>query len=184
MPCTDLRRSITALSALLVATAACEPGPTTPGTDHAQFVTAFVGLASTAGTSTDGETFTAPCPAGGQFVIEGTTTRQRDGEVSIVRWDKAIRYEGCSMTRNGVMARADGQMASAGEARFGEAVDQHAPLLFQLSTQTGSMTTVVNGTTRTCSYDLRHEFDAGSGSYRITGTACGRAIDMRAPATP
>jgi hypothetical protein len=181
---TDLRSTVTALSALLIATAACEPGPTGPSTDQAQLVTAFVDLALRAGSSTDGEPVTTPCPAGGQFVVEGTTNWQSEDAVSVVRWDNTIRYEGCRMNGNGTMVTADGQMATAGEARFGEASGQRAPLLFQLSTQVGSMTTMVDGTTRTCSYDVQLAFDPSDGRIHVTGTMCGRIVDFRLPAAP
>lgn len=178
-----LRSTATALSALLIATAACERGPTEPATDHAQLVTAFVNLAVGAGSSTDGAPVSIPCPAGGQFIVEGTTTVENEGAGSLIRWDNTIRLEGCRMNGDGAVATADGQMAIAGEARFGEPNGQQAPLLYQLSTQVGSMTTIVAGTTRTCSYDLQHAFDASDGSYRISGIACDRTIDVRLPAT-
>lgn len=180
---TDLRSTVTALSALLIATAACEPGPTGPVDDHAQLVAAFINLAMRAGSSTDGEVVTTPCPAGGQFVVEGTTNWQSNGAVSVLQWDKTVRLEGCRMNENGVIATADGQMAIAGESRFGESNAPPAPLLFQESTQVGSLTTVANGMMRTCSYDLQHAFDPSDGTIHITGTTCGRAVDFRVPAT-
>jgi hypothetical protein len=70
-------------------------------------------------------------------------------------------------------------MEVMGEARFGEAVNGHMQLTHQQSSQTGSMTITVDGVSRTCAYDMQHEFESASRTYHITGTACGREIDIR-----
>lgn len=180
----EIRTTVVAIAALLASLTGCEPRTMEPSNDHAQFVMAFAAISMTPGLQSDGEELAWPCPAGGRFVVQGVTTRENEADVSIVRWDTSTRYEACTMVRSGVTASADGQMRSVGEARFGAPVGQHAPLTFQQSSQTGTMTTVVDGTSRTCSYDLSFEFEAAANSYRVTGTACDRRLDMSVPARP
>lgn len=179
----EVRTSIL-IPALLVAFAACDSDPTGSDTDRSQLFVAFASLSNSPHAATGAGPHIVDCPAGGRVVLEGDQTHTSDGGVSIVTWDRSTTYEGCALMRPGGTAIADGQMQSVGEARFGEPVDQHAPIIYQVSSQTGSMTTRFNGVSQTCEYDLEYTFDVDSNRYLITGTVCGRELSLTAPAQP
>lgn len=180
---TEFRMSCLGM-ALIVSCSACDSSPTGSDEDRSQIVVAFAALAPTAPSQANGEPFVRPCPAGGRIIVEGVTTFENGGSVSITKWDNAIRFEGCALTNNGRTAVADGHLNTMGEAHFGEPVNQHAPVVYQQSQQVGTITTLYNGTSNTCTYDMHHEYDAGSDRYRISGTACGRSVDFTAPSHP
>lgn len=178
----ELRITSSLIAALLVA--ACDSDPIASDPEQSQIGLAFASLASAPHTGTGTAPHTIACPAGGRIVLDGEHTRASDGAGSIVTWNRSTTFEGCMMDRPGGTAIADGQMQSVGEARFGEPVDQVAPIIYHRVTQTGSLTTTFNGTTQTCAYDLDHTFEVDGNRYRITGTACGRQLNLTVPAQP
>ena len=113
------------------------------------------------------------------MVIDGTQTHEDQDGVFVSTWNHTMLYDDCAIDHNGTIMSAAGQMAVVGEARFGEIVNGHMQLSYQQSSQTGSITITVDGVSRTCTYDMQHEFESADRTYHITGTACGRHIDIR-----
>lgn len=176
---------IALLAALGVA--ACDPGPAGPPAEDAGFYVG-VAMAGFAHAGPDGDDGSEPrevaCPAGGHIRIEGSQTHHSDGEVSIHTWDQVVGHDACGLSVNGAPVTIDGEIQRVGEARFGAPVQGVSPLLMMEATQVGTLSVTRAGVTTTCSYDLVFEFDAAADQYRITGTACGHAVDMRAPGSP
>jgi hypothetical protein len=90
--------------------------------------------------------------------------------------------QACTLQVNGATVTTNGEMRSTGEARFGRPVDGHSPQLMLEASQVGTLAVTRAGVTNECAYDLVFRFEAAAGEYRITGTACGGSVDMRAPA--
>lgn len=172
------------IPALLLAFAACDSDPTGSDPEQSQLVVAFASLANTPHAGPGAGPHIVDCPAGGRIVIDGDQTRESDGDVSIVTWDRSTTLEGCALARPDGTAIADGQMQNAGEVRFGPPVNQHAPVIYHLATQRGSMTTTFRGASQTCEYDLVHTLDVDINRYRISGTVCGRELSLTAPPLP
>jgi hypothetical protein len=126
------------------------------------------------------------CPQGGRIIVQGTTSLEEEGSVTVRRWDGVMRFEECGVLIRSAEAIVNGEMQVEGEARF-----QHPPegsergtLVFQESRQRGSITYLREGETGTCTSDLSHAFDPVSREYLITGTACGTPVDARMLAPP
>lgn len=184
MKLVEARSTSILIPALLLAFAACDNDPTGSDEERSQLVVAFASLANTPHAGTGAGPHMVDCPAGGRILIDGDQTRESDGDVSIVIWDRSTTYQGCALARPGGTAIADGQMQTAGEVRFAAPVDQHAPVIYHLATQKGSLTTTFGGVSQTCEYDLVHTFDVDINRYRIIGTACGRELSLTAPPLP
>lgn len=172
--------------AVPVLLAACDGGPTEPEGGGADVVLAVLNMSMARHpASLEGPgTWEYACPSGGRFVVEGEMSFGQEGDVSIHTWDQLMTYEDCAMSLEGSEAVANGEMHIEGEARFGPPVDGRAPILMQESSQVGTMTTSYRGETRTCAYDLTHVYVPADEEYRISGTACGRSVDLRAPLMP
>jgi hypothetical protein len=180
MQCTRFRSvTVVGLAVSLVAASGCDSSPTGPESDHTQIAIAFATMASTAPVSNPDGQLVHPCPAGGSLIIDGSSTHEVQDDVLVATWNHTTLYDDCAINRNGTTVIATGQMELVGEARFDAIVHGHRQLTYQQSSQTGSMTIVYDGMSRTCAYDMQHEFESASRTYHITGTACGRAIDMR-----
>lgn len=134
-----------------------------------------------------GHPYVQPCPSGGRFVVEGSTSFRFDPDdgTSVDGWDVVMRNEACGMRVHGTDVVTDGVMHLFGEARYDPPVDGRTPLRFQDSHQIGWLAVDHGGQRVTCEFDLSIAFDAAvDDSYRISGSACGRPIDARAPTTP
>lgn len=166
--------------------AACGDGPTEPRDGPLDVGMAVLTMTMAQAPATlDGEdTYQQACPSGGRFTVEGTSGYAVEGEVSVLTWDEVMRYEDCALSLESSEAVANGEMHLVGEARFGPPVDGVSPILMQESGQVGTMTTLYRGETRTCAYDLAHVYDPEADNYHITGTACGRSVDLRVPTHP
>lgn len=181
-------RKIVATTTLAVALSAfcasCDDAPTDNGGDAAQAAMAILNMSFTQRPATlhGAEPYVQACPSGGQFVVQGQQSIASEGSVTVSRWDETMRYQDCAMSYHSADAVATGEMHLVGEARFGPPVDGVLPMLSQESSQVGTMTTTFGGASTTCDYDLTHTFDADAGNYHISGTACGRSVDVRAPA--
>jgi hypothetical protein len=166
------------------AVAACDRDPAAPAPDDTSFYVsvAMAGLAYAPATMDGSEPHEHVCPEGGRLVVEGTATSQLEDEVSTRTWEQVAHHEACTLQVNGATVTTNGEMRSTGEARFGRPVAGHSPLLMLEASQVGMLAVTRAGVTNECAYDLVFRFDAAAGEYRITGTACGGSVDMRAPA--
>jgi hypothetical protein len=176
---TRFRYVVVGLGVSLGAASGCDSSPTEPDPANAQIAMAFAAMTATAPVSNTDDQFVLACPAGGSLIIDGTTTLDIQDNVTVSTWDHTSVYDDCAIDHNGRIVTANGQIELEGEARFGGSVNQLRQLTYQQSSQTGSMTIVVDGRSSTCMYDMHHEFEPTGNTYHITGTACGRAVDMR-----
>ncbi len=177
------RAALSALMLLGLAVAACESDTAAPATDRADLVMAVASLSMTMRSGTPGmnQTYTQVCPDGGRLVVEGSDSYSDEDGIAVNTWDQVMRHEDCAMTVDGRVVIANGEMHVFGEARFGPAVNGIGTLAMQESGQQGSMTTTADGESRSCDLDLTHVFDREANQYHITGSACGRPIDLHVP---
>lgn len=126
------------------------------------------------------------CPQGGRIIVQGASSFEEDGPVTVLRWDGVMRFEECDVPTRSAEAIVSGEMQVEGEARFQQPPGGggRGTLVFQESRQRGSITYLREGETGTCTSDLSHTFDPVSREYHITGTACGTPVDARMLAPP
>jgi hypothetical protein len=170
------------LAALLAVTvlAACNE-PIDPVRDFdVELVLAIAATSASASWDSD-EPLVQACPQGGRMIVQGATSLEEDGPVTVVRWDGVMRFEECGVPTRSAEAIVTGETQLEGEARFRQPTggSGQGTLVLQESRQRGSITYLREGETGTCTFDLSHSFDPVAGEYHIAGTACGTPVDAR-----
>jgi hypothetical protein len=129
---------------------------------------------------------TRPCPAGGTITIAGTTTGTSDPVAhNLTVTSSLTRTEAaCGMnTQHGVVTlNGNPNVAMTHSIN----VVAGKPVGPQTSTQKGSFTWTRGTKTGTCNVDVTSTFDATAGTITVSGSMCGRAINISraAPALP
>jgi hypothetical protein len=134
--------------------------------------------ASSSSTFTNQFSVTRQCPQGGSVAIAGTATGSGDAathsfslEVVATRTDAncAFRTRNGTLTVNGNPNLAyDGKLNIVNGALSG----------LQTQTHKGSFTWARTGGSGTCDVDIASSFDPATHTVTITGTFCGRAVNV------
>ena len=123
-------------------------------------------------------TVTKQCPKGGQVVIAGTTTGTGDRTTHSLslatiatRTDTNCAFE----TRNGVLT-INGNPNIAFDGKLNIVNGAFSGL--QTATHKGSFTWARTGGSGTCDVDLTSSFDPATHTVTVTGTFCGRTVNV------
>jgi len=129
---------------------------------------------------------TRPCPGGGTRSVEGTRSRSVDSGTGIANteWSTTQSHDACRVLRHrvrgGVAAVIDGSVTALGAAAFlpPESPGAGRELLAWANYRSGMTTTTVGDQQRSCEISVVETFDPGSGTFSMTGTICGREVDI------
>jgi hypothetical protein len=192
--------SVTAFAACLTL-AACD-GTTGPDDDEISAASAeevaeiVVGLDASGGAAygmtsdprTGSQTFnrTATCPAGGTHSMEGSSTSSYNATTRVLShsWSHTQTHDACAhIQRRGdreVTVVLDGTLTVTGSASYElpETAGQGRKILAYSSNRTGSTKTTIGDRTRTCEIDVSETYDPDTGLFTITGTVCGREVNL------
>ena len=140
---------------------------------------ASVGGSSFTGTPLNG-TVEVPCPAGGSRVLSGSGTSTQSGDVVSSSWQMSTQHRDCATVLNSTTLVTTGNSQSQGQVTLRvPASNSQWPAILQLQARdSGTMTTKVGNETHTCSFDLTQSYNASTNQLRITGKACGQAVDF------
>ena len=164
--------------------AACSDSSTEPeqSVNSDAFALALMGMGSTPPTSLNGPQ-TVACPGGGSRTMNGSATHDQSGDVLTTTWDFTNTMSACVMSVDTFRVELSGQTRSEGRSRVRVPTQAgaSAAMLELESHSTGQTTTKLNGRTTSCSHDMTQRYNAASNQMRLTGTSCGRTIDMTVP---
>ena len=126
---------------------------------------------------------TVPCPAGGTRRIAGNTdASETNGERTLV-WSISLTHNDCGMQLGNISLVLSGSSQSDGRSRMRmPSTAGGAPVILEYrARERGSMTTTQDGRSMTCSFDITSQLDPVSNVIRMTGTSCGRSVDLSRP---
>jgi len=129
---------------------------------------------------------TRPCPGGGTRSVEGTRSLSADSGTGVVNaeWTTTQSHDGCGVLRRRgeqrVAAVIDGSVTALGAAAFlpPESPGAGRELLAWANYRSGMTTTTVGDRQRSCEISVVETFDPASGTFSMTGTICGREVDI------
>jgi len=180
----------------------CELGtePSTPelSMDGALEIAAFladvealasVGVTLESRTGSHSFSRSAPCPAGGEVSVSGSGESVLNGatRVRTNSWSVTQTHAACAIfrERNDTVRVAviNGSVIASGTASYQlpEAPGGARTLLSYSATRSGSTTTSLEGRERVCAVDITETFDPATRSFAISGTICGRQVDLTRP---
>ncbi|MGH7470012.1 MAG: hypothetical protein ACRENP_18865 [Longimicrobiales bacterium] len=171
---------------LIAMTACSDPGTGPAELDAVDRALADISMMSNMGAGVAGERpQTVPCPFGGSRVTDGmVTTGFADGVYTCV-WDLTMAYRHCALRVDTLTIELDGLTHSEGRSRtrVPSAAGQSVVPLELDGRNWGEMTTRLDTRTQTCSFEMRQRYDPIKSEIRLTGTSCGRSIDIARPIT-
>lgn len=126
---------------------------------------------------------TIPCPGGGTRRIEGNSAASDNNGERTVDWTISLTHNNCALRLGDLSLVLSGSSQSTGHSRMRmPATAGGAPIILEYQAhERGSMTTTQDGRSITCSYDITQQLDAANNVIRMTGTSCGRSVDLSRP---
>ena len=124
------------------------------------------------------------CDAGGTRKMSGIVRGSSAGNVRTITFALQSAMIGCAMrAATGQLITVDGLINMTGETRAQlSGANQPPMILSATSRQQGTSTTTFDGQTTTCQIDVVQTYDSVTKKSRLTGTSCGRAVDLVVPA--
>jgi hypothetical protein len=129
----------------------------------------------------------APCPAGGSHSVSGSRSSSLDTDTRVLSttWSTTQTHDDCAITHSRrdqqVTVVIDGNITASGSASYQLPTDRPGhgrELLSYSSSRAGSTTTTAGDRTRVCEINVTETFDPATGAFTVTGTVCGRAVNV------
>ncbi len=125
---------------------------------------------------------TVDCPGGGTTVVSGEhhSTFASDTRIVTMDWTASHVHDGCVFTLGDLTVTLDGSVETTGSAskQLPQTRDERPQLLSLEASRTGHLDWTSDQGTRSCDIALTQSYDPDTGMIHITGTVCGRDVDV------